>query len=119
MSAKNLIMFIGAVVLAQTVIGCVTMPKANAEEATLRVTITVDDEGNIKEEVVGIKDGKEVPLDPVQIRDPKNPIKSILEKFPGRVVKGGNAPLIFVLTGSPACVCRNGGGLMCHPQGCQ
>jgi hypothetical protein len=62
MSAKSLIMIVGAVVLAHIVIGCATTPKANAEEATLRITITATDDGEIKETVVGIKDGKEVPL---------------------------------------------------------
>jgi hypothetical protein len=119
MNTKSLIMFVGAVVLAHAVIGCATIQKADAEEATLRVTITADDYGNIKEEVVGIQDGREVAIKPVQIEDPRNPIKFILEKFPQRVVKGGHAPLIFVITGSPACVCRyTPAGLMCQPQGC-
>jgi hypothetical protein len=120
MGAKRLIMFAVTVVLVLTSVEYTTIPNAIAEEATLKITITAQDDGTIRETVVGVIDGREISLIPINA-DATNPIKSLLEHFQGREpVRNGRAPIELLLQGSPRCLCRYvpGNGWLCSPQGC-
>jgi hypothetical protein len=121
--AKWLITIVATVISVLIMAGCATVPTpksygAMAQEATLKITITANKDGEISETVVGVIDGVEIPLDPIRV-DPNNPIKGLLQHFQGKQVKGGKTDLIVFIGASPGCLCRGPGAeWLCSPPGC-
>ena len=123
MSVQRVITIVATVFSVLTMVGCTTVSgQATTRETTLKITITATEDGEIRETVVGVIDGKETPLDPMKYGipvDPSNPIKGLLQRYQGKQVKGGKTELTVFIGASPGCLCRCVGGVcMCIPPGC-